>query len=110
MIEALHQNPEFNNVIYTKTENEKTTKYIHAGLAFFGGGKNYCVFDDANYQTYDLNGYAIGLDDVNKGMLQAAAGEQDFYFMLCDATTLNFLPDDQTRILESGDAYSCIYQ
>lgn len=107
MINALYQNPEFKNVIYTSDDQ---TKYLHAGLAFFGGGKNYSVFEDNLYQTYDLNGYAINLADVGKGMLQAAAGEQDFYFMLCDATTLNFLPDDQAEILASGTAYSCIYQ
>jgi len=106
MINALHNSPEFENVIY----ESNNVKYIHAGIAFFGGGKNYSVFDDKNYTTYDLNEYAINLSDVGKGMLSAAAGYEDFYFMLCDRTTLDFLPETQEEILESGNAYSCIYK
>lgn len=107
LIEALSKNPQFSNVTYT---SEDQTQFLHAGIAFFGGGKNYCVFEGENYQTYDLNGYAINLSDVGKGILQAASGEHDFYFLLCDATTLNFLPEDQARILASGEAYDCIYK
>lgn len=107
LIQTLSENQQFSNIVYASTED---VKYLHAGIAFFGGGKNYCVVDDENYSTYDLNGYAINLADVGKGILQAAAGEQDFYFLLCDATTLTFLPDDQTRILNSGEAYNCIYK
>lgn len=107
LIEALYKNPQFSNVTYT---SEDQTQFLHSGIAFFGGGKNYCVFEDKNYQTYDLNGYAINLSDVGKGILQAASGEHDFYFLLCDATTLNFLPSDQERILASGEAYDCIYK
>ena len=105
MINALHKSPEFENVIY----ESNNVKYIHAGIAFFGGGKNYNVFEDKNYSTYDLNEYAINLSDVGKGMLSAAAGYEDFYFMLCDRTTLDFLPETQQQILESGKAYNCIY-
>lgn len=108
MISALYENPEFRNVIYVRNDQ---TQYLHAAIAFFGGGKNYSVFADNRNQgaRYDLNGYAINLSDVNKGMLQAAAGNEDFYFMLYDATTLNFLPDAQAEMLASGNAYSCIY-
>ena len=36
-------------------------------------------------------------------------GNESFYFLLNDANTQNFLPEDQEEILKTKDAYSCIY-
>ena len=49
------------------------------------------------------------LDEVNKGVLKLAAGEEPFYFLLHDRTT-NFTPDNQESLLQSGEAYSFIYK
>ena len=98
-------NTQFNTIVHK--QGGKT--YVHGGIAMFGGGKNYGVFETKDYTFKALNGYAIGLDDVNKHALAIAAGQEDFYFMLNDTTTTGFLPDDQARILNSVDAYSPIY-
>ena len=85
---------------------------MHAGIAFFGGGKNYGVFEFKNAeqtQFSQLVGYEIGLDEVDKGFLASAAGKEKFYFLLHDATT-QFLPQAQETLLQSKNAYDCIYK
>jgi len=99
------EKPYLNTIIHS--QNGK--KYVHGGIAFFGGGKNYSVFESANYSFKALNGYEVKLSDVNKAELQLAAGDEAFYFLLNDSTTQGFLPDDQTNILNSDNAYSPIY-
>ncbi len=108
MVDTMSQNSNFTNIIYQDTKTG--AKYVHGGIAFFGGGKNYSVFDGSNSVTYDLNGYEIKLSDVGKVQLQAAAGNESFYFLMSDATTQNFLPTHQEEILKSEDAYSCIFK
>ncbi len=85
------------------------SKYVHGGIAFFGGGKNYDVFEYKDYTFKQLGNYKIGLDDVNRVELQLAAGNEKFYFMLNDSTTQGFSPADQEEILNSGSAYAPIY-
>ena len=108
MVDAISGNSKFASIIYQ--ENSSAPKYVHAGIAFFGGGKNYSVFESANYTTYDFNGYEVKLSDVGKTTLQVAAGNESFYFLINDATTQTFLPSDQEEILNTNDAYSCIYK
>ena len=108
MVEAISNKERFKNIIYQ--QDASSTKYVHAGIAFFGGGKNYSVFEDSDYITYDFNGYDIKLSDVNKESLQVAAGNESFYFLLNDATSKTFLPQHQEEILNSNDAYLCIYK
>lgn len=108
MVDMASQNSKYANIVYQ--DSVTGTKYVHGGIAFFGGGKNYSVFDGSNSVTYDLNGYEIKLSDVGKTQLQVAAGNESFYFLVNDATTQNFLPNDQETILNSEDAYSCIYK
>ena len=105
MVETISEDDKFKDII-SIYNNEK---YVHGGIAFFGGGKNYGVCDFVNYSFYDLNGYQVGLDEVNKGVLKLAAGEEPFYFLLHDATTY-FTPDKQESLLQSGEAYSFIYK
>lgn len=115
MVDTISKNEKFSSITYT---DEKTgTKYVHAGIAFFGGGKNYSVFEDnrdynnKDYETHVLNEYEISLADVNKATLQAAAGKEKFFFMLNDATTKNFLPENQEQILANEkEANACIYR
>ena len=82
--------------------------YVHAGIAFFGGGRNYCVFDENTGKTTDFVGFEVSLDQVGQTMLKTAAGNENFYFILCDATS-TFTPERQTNMLNSNDAYGCIY-
>ncbi len=108
MVEGIADDPNFKNIIY----NKGGEKYVHAGIAFFGGGKNYGVFECKNAEETQFSqfvGYEIGLDDVDKGFLAAAAGREKFYFMLYDSTS-QFLPETQDAYLDSKNAYDCIYK
>lgn len=115
MVEKISSNPEFVNIIY----NHIGAKYVHAGIAFFGGGKNYSVFEGKYYPSTNdtstkdfeiFNGYEISLEDVDRGTLQLAAGTESFFFLINDATNKNFLPSHQEEILSSGNPYSVVYQ
>jgi len=107
MVKTASENENFKNLIVK--DEDSNINYVHAGIAFFGGGKNYSVFE-GDMEKYLFNGYEVSLNDVGKSMLQAAAGDESFYFLINDSTTLNFLPKDQEEILNSKDAYSCIYK
>lgn len=91
-------------------------KYVHGGIAFFGGGKNYSVFED-NSQSFKgiidgervkLSGYSISLSDVGQGLLEGAAGKNPFYFMIYSGSS-RFTPIVQESILNGDSAYNCIY-
>ena len=91
--------------------------YVHGGIAFFGGGYNYDIVEyGPNYNSYTLYDYQIGLDDVSSAVgamgeaLIAAAGNTDFYFLLCNSTSAAFTPRVQDALIASGEAYKFIYQ
>ena len=81
--------------------------YVHAGIAFFGGGKNYSIFDSEG--NIVLGRYEVDLGDVGRGELKAAAGEQDFYFFIYDKNS-TFSPEMQDKKLDDETAYECIYR
>ena len=113
LIGAVTKNDSFKNIVYKENpENEAAPSYVHAGITFFGGGKNYGVFDSSEMnqdsQFSELNGYEIGLGQAEKSFLELAAGKEKFYFLLHDATS-TFLPQNQESILNSENAYECIY-
>ena len=85
---------------------------VHAGIAFFGGGKNYSVLDYDNFDFYEFSKpYEISLADAGRHELTLAAGEEEFYFVLYDATTAYFLYEKQQEMLNNNDeAYSCLYK
>ena len=81
--------------------------YVHAGIAFFGGGRNYGLFEDkANLQ---LEGFEVSLSDVDKSTLENAAGTEHFYFNIYDKTTSGFTPEMQNNMSEA-EMYACIYK
>ena len=61
-------------------------------MAFFGGGKNYGTFEAKNYEFYSLNGYKVTLTEAGRWELELAAGNEAFYFLMHDKTTVNFTP------------------
>ena len=84
--------------------------YVHAGIAFFGGGKNYCVIefaDGASGMVDDLNPHNISLGMVNKGFLESAAGPEEFCFFICSGLTVGsdgFSPATQQSMEGQYDA------
>lgn len=104
LIEHVASNPSTSDIV---TPGEGEDKYIHAGIVFFGGGKNYSVVDYENKGSLALNHYTISLANVDKEILQYAAGEEPFYFYMYNNTS-NFKYQDQINIIASGKAYDCI--
>lgn len=97
--------------------NENGKQYVHGGIAFFGGGKNYSVFENNSESFKGLLGegykvefenYKISLKDVGKDFLEAAAGEHPFYFTVYGGNS-RFSPVAQKEILQTNNAYDCIY-
>ena len=109
LVNIASQKQQFKNIVYTDT---KGTKYVHGGIAFFGGGKNYSCFEDRTNNAFEtLNGYEINLSDVESSYLNLAAGNESFYFLIYDATTLNFLPEKQEEYLSSdSSAYDFVFK
>lgn len=97
--------PENKDIVTLRGEE----KYVHAGIVFFGGSKNYSIFDSEGNMAGELGRYKISLGDVGKDYLNAAAGEEDFYFFLYNNGS-SFTPEVQAEKLASGEAYDCIYR
>ena len=112
MVSAISQKPGFENIVYSNPSYKNGATYVHGGIAFFGGGKNYGVFEEVNIEDSfaQLNGYQIGLGDVNRAELLLAAGSNDFYFLMHDSTNATFTPKHQDEYLSSADAYSNVYK
>lgn len=108
MVDEISKIDGYTNVVYR--ENGKI--YAHGGIVFFGGGKNYSVFEEKNIEQSfaQLNGYQIGLGDCGRIELNMAAGSEDFYFLMHDATNITFTPKHQDEILASQDAYENVYK
>ena len=105
--DAAAKNSNLKNIVYNNGSND----YVHAGIAFFGGGRNYGVLEDSSYNFHKYNAYEVSLVQVGKPELQLAAGQESFYFYIHDATTASFLPEHQEAMLKNADeAYSCIYK
>ena len=85
---------------------------VHAGIAFFGGGKNYGVIEYDNFEFYKFSKpYEIGFADAGMQYLNLAAGIEDFYFIIYDSTTRNFLYETQEQMRKDpNEAHSCIYK
>lgn len=115
MVKYIASQPGFTDILYN---DETYQDYVHGGIAFFGGGYNYDVITYLdNYNSFKLYGYQIGLDDVASQsgnlfgqILPAAAGNTDFYFLLCDKNTITFTPHRQQELIDSGEAWSFLYQ
>ena len=103
MVELASKKDVFKNILTLYKEKN----YVHAGIAFFGGGKNYSVFDSES--EISLGRYEVSLDIVNQTILKIAAGNEDFYFFIYDKTSA-FTPKMQEEKLADKSAYECIYK
>ena len=103
MIDALSKQSDYSNIV-TEYDHKRM---VHAGITFFGGGKNYCVFEAKNGTV--LNSYSMSFDDIGRSELIWVAGKQPFYFFLYDNTSI-FSPKVQEEKLKTGEAYECIYK
>ena len=91
--------------IVTKHNGDKD--YVHAGIAFFGGGKNYCVFDSDSDIVNQLAQYSVSLGVVGRSELLIAAGNENFHFFIYNNKS-SFNPGAQEEILASEKAYDFV--
>ena len=100
-----HNNAGYANVLYTTGGKE----YVHAGIAFFGGGKNYGVVE--NLITSDFNhkfsSYSVTLRELQgQGYLETASGKEAFYFFIYNKDS-TFTYETQ---ISMTDKYACLYR
>lgn len=77
------------------TKNVNGTEYVHGGIAFYGGGRNYHIIDMSKYTFENMRQYNVNIgilkeaDDETLRMqgstLPLAAGTFDFRFVMFDA-------------------------
>lgn len=93
LLEVRRQKSECQNII--KTVDGKD--YVHGGIAFYGGGKNYHMLDTSKYTFEAMHQYNVNIgvlaassDETLKMQgesLPSAAGPNDFRFVMFDATS-----------------------
>lgn len=72
-------------------------EYVHGGVAFYGGGKNYSILDLSGYTFESMNQYLVNIGVLANSqdselhtqgqLLPLAAGTEDFRFVMFDATS-----------------------
>lgn len=88
--------PEYSSIIETSGE----TKYVHGGIAFYGGGRNYSTLDmeGLNEELKDFTHLNVNLDVLKGGgdimgkqgsTLPYAAGTRDFNFYMYNGGSAN---------------------
>ena len=95
------------NIVVKRSNGGTESTFVHTGIVFFGGGRNYSVFESE--KNIALGQYDISLSSVGRAELEIAAGSEAFRFYLYDATSL-FTPEAQKEKLASNSAYDCIYK
>lgn len=106
---AASTNAQYSNILY----NYGGADYVHAGIAFFGGGKNYSIVENKITSTFNhtFTEYNVKLSELvddkgqNQGYLQTAAGNEPFYFLIYNKNS-TFTYETQ---LNMADKYSCLY-
>lgn len=106
---------QFKNLIYTADDGE----FVHGGIAFYGGGKNYHMIDFSEFDGEAMTEYTVNLNVLAKGeesgsllylqgtMLPLAAGKEDFRFFMYDAAS-EFGYNRQQELLANGTAYDFV--
>lgn len=94
-------------------------EYVHGGIAFYGGGKNYGILDLSEFEGERMTEYTVNLGILAQGepsnsmlylqgtMLPLAAGTEDFRFFMYDAAS-DFGYAEQQKLIQSGAAYDFI--
>lgn len=112
MITSATTLPEYCNII----SNVNNKKYVHGGIAFYGGGRNYSKIDMTKFSSEKLNKYDVNINILAKTsesnspeymqgtMLPLAAGSEDFTFFMYDNNS-EFSYTKQQASLNDGSAF-----
>lgn len=102
---AVKSNPGYANIIY----NYGGEEYVHAGIVFFGGGKNYGVVENLITSDFDhnLKEYNVTLRELEgQGYLETASGKEAFYFLVYNKD--NYF--NYEKQLTMTNKYDCLYK
>ncbi|MBQ7375079.1 MAG: Ig-like domain-containing protein [Clostridia bacterium] len=105
MVLTANKEERFKNIVY---RDKSDTTWVHGGVAFFGGGKNYGVIDTTNYTYHDFREYEVSFSAIGRFELTLAAGNESFYFYIHDAMTESFLPEEQNRLINIKEGWECL--
>ena len=97
-------------------DRKQNVNYVHGGIAFYGGGKNYSQLDVSGLDESlaDLSAYPVNLNMLSGAegetgeqaeFLPLAAGTQDFRFYMYGSRSVNNV-DKQLADQASGQKYS----
>ncbi len=97
-------------------DRKQNVNYVHGGIAFYGGGKNYSQLDVSGLDKSlaDLSVYPVNLNMLSGAegetgeqadFLPVAAGKQDFRFYMYGSRSVNNV-DKQLADQASGQKYS----
>ena len=87
--------------------NYEGVDYVHAGIAYFGGGKNYSIVENnisAENSLGTFSTYETRLSLVGHATLEYAAGSEYFHFMVYDKVS-GFTYLDQENL---SNKYDCL--
>lgn len=102
---AAASNPGYSNIIF----NYNGAEYVHAGIVFFGGGKNYGVVENLITSDFDHNfkEYNVTLRELEgQGYLETASGKEAFYFLVYNKDSA-FTYEKQ---ISMTNKYDCLYK
>ena len=95
MFNEVKDNPKY-SALFDVIDGET---YVHGGIAFYGGGKNYSQLDMSDFANEKLNQYNININILANSsdpnlqtqgqMLPLAAGVEDFRFYMYDKNSQN---------------------
>ncbi len=95
MFNEVKDNPKY-SALFDVIDGET---YVHGGIAFYGGGKNYSQLDMSDFGNEKLNQYNINISILANSsdpnlqtqgqMLPLAAGVEDFRFYMYDKNSQN---------------------
>jgi hypothetical protein len=95
----------YSNILYTYEGKQ----YVHAGIVFFGGGKNYGVVENRLGTDFNhtLSEYNVTLRELEgQGYLETASGGEAFYFLVYNANS-TFTYSTQIAMTNK---YECLYK
>ena len=103
--DAAATNPGYANIIYKYGGKE----YVHAGIVFFGGGKNYGVVENLITSDFNhkFNAYNVTLRELQgQGYLETASGKEAFYFFIYNKdSTFTYATQ-----ISMTNKYDCLYR
>ena len=103
--DAAATNPGYANIIYKYGGKE----YVHAGIVFFGGGKNYGVVENLITSDFNhkFNEYNVTLRELQgQGYLETASGKEAFYFFIYNKdSTFTYATQ-----ISMTNKYDCLYR